>query len=118
MSPTCPQEVPVEPPREGSLADPPREAEIGNNETPPEYLGAPMVDPLPEGVETNDAEESPGPPDLILHSETVPEPVTTKSPTDSSDPTPEEAGTGKRVEPPQQPQAVSGIVEVRQRRIE
>lgn len=66
--------------------------------------GAPTTDSPLEGVETNSVDQEPGPPDS--HPKTTPESTPTGSP--------DEAGTGKKVEESfEHPQTVFGIAEVR-----
>lgn len=74
----------------------------------------PKVDSLPEEPETSNTVEGP-PGHSDSHPETTPEPMAIEPRTNSLAPTPdsEEVGAGKKAEPPQQPRAISGIVEVR-----
>lgn len=107
-------------PREGSLVNAPQEAEPGNNTNFRDHKGQlerlepPMAD-YKEVETSNTDDEPPDPPDS--HPETTPEPMTMESRTDSLVPTPdsEGAGIGKCVKTFEQPQAVFGAVEVRQR---
>ena len=106
----------VEQLHEAFPVNPLREAELGddkifrNRKDQPEHLGSPTTGSLPEDVEANNTGKEP---DLRP---ATPEPITmeprTNSPVSTSNP--EEAGRGEKLEPPQQFQAASETVEVRQ----
>ena len=100
--------------------NPPREAELGDDENlrgredQPEHLGTPTVDSLPEDVVASNTAKEPD-----ARPETTLKPMTTEPQTNSLVPTPnpEEAGRGEKLESPQQLQAVFETVEVRRCRI-
>jgi len=107
--------VTVEQPHEGFPVNPPRKAELGDNEIfrdrkgQPEHLGAPTTGSLPEDIEASNTAKEPD-----IRPEATPEP-TMELRTNSLVPTPnpEEVGREEKLEPPWQLQAVFETAEVR-----